>query len=129
MSVTTAAPNRTYYHYVDEQGINWNVPGDTVWGAAAASGGSAAGAYPAWGRNTKRRHVRYAVFQDPTSFRTRKMIVYTAAAFTALTSASTLAVQLVGASTPVTYKLIAKIPEKQPLQFTGRHDTQDTLAA
>lgn len=129
MAVTTAAPNRTYYKYVDDAAVNWNVPGDTAWGAAAASGGTAAGAFPAWGRNTKRRHVRYVVFQDPSSFRTRKLIVYTAAAFTALTSASTLAVQLPGASTAVTYNLIAKIPEKQPLKFTGRHDTQDTLAA
>lgn len=129
MSVVTSAPNRTYYTYTDDQAVAWNVLGDTAWGAAAASGGTAAGAHPAWGRMTRRRHVRYVVFQDPTSFRTRKLVVYTVAAFAALTSASTLAVQLPGASTTVSYALIAKIAEKQPLKFAGRHDTQDTLAA
>lgn len=129
MAVTTAAPNRSYFTYVDDQGVAWNVLGDTVWGGTAASGGTAAGAHPAWGRMSRRRHVRYVVFQDPANFRTRKLVVFTAAAFAALTSASTLAVQYIGASTPVTFTLAAKIPEKQPLKFTGRHDAQESLAA
>lgn len=130
MAVTTSARNFNYFSYVSDDGTTYNLKGDAVWGAAAASGGAAAGAHPAYGRASRRRAPRKAIFRDPTSFRTFTGTIYTAAAFTAINIGSTTVTrQLPGASTGVVFTCIKKIAEKIPTTVIGRTDLQDTLAA
>lgn len=113
--------NYQVFTYVDENGTTWNKRGelDTAVNAIDGSAALTAGA-PMWPRRSRLRHTREAVFQDPTTFRTKRIIVYTAAAFTALTGSSTLAVNVPGLATTVTYNLIEKLGEKQPIAHATR---------
>jgi|tagenome__1003787_1003787.scaffolds.fasta_scaffold20939372_5 hypothetical protein len=114
--------NFSYQTYVDDNGETWNVRGEEA-GAGTGVDGSTAftpGA-PTWGRNTRRRHVRYAIAQDPVTFRTVKFIVYTPTAMGALTPGSTLTVLVPGLATGVGYNISDKIPEKQPIAKASRH--------
>ena len=105
--------NRGYFSYDSDDGTSYCIPGDAEWGAAADSGGTACAGERAYGRNTTRRHVRKVVYRDPTTFRTFTGIVYTPAAYAALTIGSdTFDVTVPDTATPVTYTLVAKIPEK-----------------
>jgi len=105
--------NRGYFSYDSDDGTSYCVPGDAEWGADAASGGSACAGERAYGRQSTRRHLRRAIFRDPTTFRTYSGIVYTPAAYAALTiGSSTFGVTVADSATPVTYTLVAKVPEK-----------------
>jgi hypothetical protein len=65
------------------------------------------------GRHTTRRHVRRAIYRDPTTFRTFSGTVYTPAAYAALTiGTATFDVTVPDSATAVTYTLVAKVPEK-----------------
>jgi hypothetical protein len=112
--------NYQVFTYVDDNGTTWNKRGmqDAAINALDGSSALTAGA-PVW-LNTKRRRAREAVFQDPTTFRTVRCTIYTAAAFAALTSASTLAVNVPGNTAAVTYNLAQKIGEKQPVAKSTR---------
>jgi len=57
---------------------------------------------------------------DATTFRTLRITIYTAAAFAALTGASTVNVSVPGETAAVTYTLAEKIPEKQPVARATR---------
>jgi hypothetical protein len=113
------AANQTNFQvftYTDDNGAVWNKRGelDTAVNAIDGSTPLTAGArvFP---KATRRYHTRFAVFFDPTTFRTKRIIVYTAAAFAAITGASTLAVNVPGEVAAVTYSLAEKIGEKQPV--------------
>jgi hypothetical protein len=112
-----AANQRNYqmFSYVDDNGTTWNKRGTVDAAINAIDGSSAltAGA-PVW-LNTKRKRTREAVFVDPTTFRTARFTVYTAAAFAAITSATTLSLNVPGETAAVTYNLSQKIGEKQPV--------------
>jgi hypothetical protein len=112
--------NLAYYTYVDDNATTWNKRGFTDTARAGLDGSTAftAGA-PVW-INTKRKHVRTAIFVDPTTFRTVEVIVYTAAAFAAITGATTLAVHVPGETATVTYSLSEKKAEKQPVAKASR---------
>lgn len=126
---TTSARNFNYFSYVSDDGNTYNMRGDQLWGNAAASGGTAAGAHPAYGRQSRRRHPRKVTFRDALSFRTFTATVYTAAAYAALSIGSSTSTRfLPGAATGVVFTLVAKQPEKIPTSVVGRQDTQDTLA-
>ncbi len=113
--------NFNYFSYdSDDASTSFCIRGDAAWGANADSGGSACAGEPAYGRATARRHPRYAVFRDPTTFRTFKSVVYTPAAFAALTIGDTLAVSLPGSATPQNYTLVQKINEKLAAKVVGR---------
>lgn len=108
--------NYQVFTYVDDNGTTWNKRGelDTAVNAIDGSTALTAGA-PVWPRATRRMHTRYAVFFDPTTFRQKRIIVYTSAAFAAITGATTLAVNVPGNTAAVTYSLAEKIAEKQPV--------------
>lgn len=113
--------NFQYFTYVDDNGTTWNVRGEDGGAALAIDGHTAftAGA-PVWGRNTRRRHVRYCEATDPTTFRKIRFIVYTAAAFAAISGGDVVSVQVPGLATNVSYNVSAKIAEKQPIAAAAR---------
>lgn len=116
-----AANQRNFqvFTYVDNNGTTWNKRG-TQDAAINAIDGSAAltpGA-PVW-EDGGRFRTRKAVFYDPTTFRTVRFTVYTAAAFAAITGATTLNITVPGETAPVAYSLSEKIDEKQPVGKTS----------
>lgn len=113
--------NSKYSTYVDDSGTSWNARGpiDTAINAIDGSAALTAGA-PVW-INSKRRKTREAVYFDPTTFRTTRFPVFTAAAFAAITGASTLAVNVPGETASVTYSLSQKIGERQPVAKASRN--------
>lgn len=113
--------NFAYFTYVDDNGTTWNVRGEDGGAALAIDGHTAftAGA-PVWGRNTRRRHVRYVEATDPTTFRKVRFIVYTPTAFGAIAGGDLVSVQVAGDATAVGYNVSAKIPEKQPIAAASR---------
>lgn len=114
--------NLSYFTYVDDNAVTWNVRGETGGAGTGVDGSTAltAGA-PVWGRNTKRRHVRYVEATDPTTFRKVRFIVYTPTAFAAIAGGDAISVQVTGLATNVGYNVSAKIPEKQPIAAASRH--------
>lgn len=105
--------NRGYFSYDSDDGTSYCIPGDAEWGADGDSGGTACAGERAYGRQSSRRHVRKAIFRDPTTYRTYTGVVYTPAAYAALTiGTSTQAVSVHDSATEVTYTLVAKVPEK-----------------
>lgn len=112
--------NFEMFTYVDDSGTSWNKRGmlDTAVNAIDGSTALTAGA-PVW-INTKRKRTREAVFVDPTTFRTIRFTIYTAAAFAAITSATTLNVNVPGETAAVTYSLSQKIGEKNPVAKATR---------
>lgn len=113
--------NFQMFTYVDDNGATWNKRGvlDAAINAIDGSAALTAGAR-VWPHQTTRYHTRQAVFVDPTTFRTVKFTVYTAAAFAALTGASTVNVNVPGEVAAVAYTLAEKIPEKQPVAKATR---------
>lgn len=107
--------NFQMFDYVDDNGTTWAKRGvqDAAINAIDGSSALTGGATIVW-INTKRKRTREAVFVDSTTFRTVRFTVYTAAAFAAITSATTLALNVPGETTTVTYSLSQKIGEKQP---------------
>ena len=112
--------NFAYFLYTDDNGADWNVRGESGGAATAVDGHSTDYTAPPWGPNTRRRHVRYAVYQDATTFRTIKQIMYTAAALAALAAGDVVAVAVEGLAATVNYSLAAKIAEKQPIPKASR---------
>jgi len=112
--------NFAYFEYEDDNGAMWNVRGESGGAATAVDGHTTDYTNPVWGKNTTRRHVRYAIYQDATTFRTIKAIIYTPAAFAALSAGDIVAVQVEGLATTVNYTLAAKVPEKQPIAKASR---------
>ena len=112
--------NLQMFTYVDDNGTTWNKRGqvdaaiNAIDGSAALTAGS-----PVW-INTRRKQTRRVVFVDPTTFRTVQFTVYTAAAFAAITSATTIDISVPGEVAAVTYNLSEKIGEKQPVAKAAR---------
>ena len=117
-----AANQKNYqmFTYVDDNGTTWNKRGqvDAAINALDGSAALSAGA-PVW-IETKRKRCRKAKFFDPTTFRTVEFPVYTAAAFAAITGATTVNVNVPGEVAAVTYNLAEKIGEKQPVAKAAR---------
>lgn len=114
-------PNFQVFSYVDDNAAVWNKRGELDAAVNALDGSTALTAGKAmWPAASRRYHTRYAIFQDPTTFRTKRVIVYTAAAFAALTGASTLNVNVPGNVAAVSYTLIEKVAEKQPVAHSTR---------
>jgi hypothetical protein len=114
--------NYQYFTYTDDNAVVWNVRGEVGGAGTGIDGATAltAGA-PVWGRNTKRRHVRYVEATDPTTFRKVRFIVYTPTAFAAIHGQDLVNVQVAGLATNVGYNVSAKIPEKQPIAAASRN--------
>lgn len=130
MTATAHARDFGIFTYLDDFAQSWNMRGDAVWGGTGASGGTAAGSHPFWaGKDTKRRHRRYAIYQDTVSGRVTKRIIYTPTAYAALTSASTCTQYFPGLEDTVTMTLVDVVPEKQPKRTTSLAQAEPTAAA
>jgi hypothetical protein len=118
-----AADQRNFqvFTYEDDNAVTWNKRGmlnaavNAIDGSAALTAGA-----PMWPARSRRFHTREAVFYDPTTFRTVRFPVYTAAAYAAIDGTTTLALHVEGNTGTVTYNLAEKIPEKQPVAKTTR---------
>jgi hypothetical protein len=119
--VPVVQKNFSYFLYIDDNAVNWDVFGEDGGPGSAVDGHTTDFTHPAWGRNTRRRHVRYAVYQDPSSFRTVKCVIYTPTAFAAIVAGDTVSVPIPGSDTNTTYTLSAKIAERQPIPKASRH--------
>src|ERR1044072_778675 len=104
--------NFAYFKYTDDNGVDWNVRGESGGAFSGVDGHSTDYTAPAWGPNTTRRHVRYVEAQDSTTFRTVRGVIYTAAAFAAIGAGDTIAVTVPGLATTVNYTVSKKIAEK-----------------
>jgi len=114
--------NFAQFTYVDDNGVSWNKRGELDAIRNAVDGSSAFGGNPAWGAESARHKVRKGVYQDATTFRTKTIILYTAAAAAALTpGTSTLAFKVEGNTGAVTYTYAGLIPEKQPKPVASRN--------
>jgi len=121
--MAVAQLNYDYFAYESDDGTTYCKRSDDDWGNDAASGGAACAGAVAWGGDSRRRSTRKAIFRDPTTFRTRTLPVFTAAAYAALTvGTDTLTVAIPGSATAATYTLVKKVPEKVPSTVVGRQD-------
>jgi hypothetical protein len=103
--------NFAWYRYVDNNSRNWAIRADQDLGDNVAFGLAAFNAADQpFGPQSRRHQPRRVIYQDPTTFRTRVVIVGTAAAVG--TAPATLAVNVPGNSTTVTYNLAGNLPEK-----------------
>lgn len=113
--------NMSYFLYVDDNGASWNVQGEDGGPGSGVDGHATDYAHPAFGRATRVRHPRYALYRDASSFRTYRTVVYTAAAFAAIVPGATVTVPVAGGATGVTYTLKQKIGEKLPIPAASKH--------
>ena len=114
--------NFKLFDYVDDNGFHWCVRGESG-GAGSGVDGHAAfvATNPVFGRVTRGRHPRYIVAQEPTTFRTIRFIVYTAAAYAAIAGGATVAVAEPGATGTTNYLVSAKIADKMPIAKASRN--------
>ena len=114
--------NFRYFKYVDDNAFEWSLRGESG-GAGTGVDGHANNdlADPVFGRQTSRRHPRYVIAQDPTTFRTIKFVVYTLTAFAAIVGGATIAVQVAGSATTVDYFVSQKVGEKMPIGNASRN--------
>jgi hypothetical protein len=115
-----AAKNFSLYKYVDATGQNWNLRGEKDAIRNAVDGSAAAGAYPGWGRSTRRHSPRKITYVDLTTFRSKTVVFYTAAAFAAITlGTSTLSWMIEGETVAVVYTASKGINERLPKATAG----------
>jgi hypothetical protein len=112
--------NFNLFTYVDDNGVSWNKRGEDDTNRGAVDGHAAFGNHPNWGRETPRHSVRKIVYQDPTTFRTVRVVFYTAAAYAAVALGDILAIHIEGEVAAVNYNAVKKIPEKQPAAAAAR---------
>lgn len=104
------------FTYVDNDGVSWNKRGEVEAVRQAVDGNAASGAHQIW-RDHGAYRVRKIVYQDPTTFRTKSVIFYTAAAYAAVVlQTDTISFPIEGEATAVDYTAVAKIPEHKPGQ-------------
>jgi len=113
-------PNRQWFRYISDGGVNFGIVADQDWGVTGASGLTTFNsADPAWGPQSTQHRTRKAVYRDPSTFRTVTHPVGTAAAFAALPA--TISVPLPGSVTAQTYNLARRIPEKMRIPGPSRN--------
>lgn len=110
------------FTYVDNDNVSWNKRGEVEAVRQAVDGNAAAGAHPIWRDGSSRGYrVRKIIYQDPTTFRTKTVIFYTAAAYAAVVlKTDTISFPVEGEATAVDYTAVAKIPEHKPGQPFSR---------
>lgn len=110
------------FTYIDDNGTSWNKRGELDAVRNAVDGSAAPGANPVWGTETARHKTRKAIYEDPTTFRTKTCIIYTPTAFAALTiNSSTLTFKVEGNTAGVVYTLVDLVGEKRPGGRTPRN--------
>jgi hypothetical protein len=116
-----AADQRNFQNflYVDDNGVSWTKRGEDEAVRGAVDGHATGTGAPVW-RNSPRMKVRTVTYQDPTTFRTKEVIIYTATAFAAIAIGSTLSFHVEGETAAVAYNAIGKNAEKQPKRGGSR---------
>lgn len=115
--------NFQVYHYVDDDGVNWNKRGEKEAVRQAVDGSAVLGAYPMWrdSRSPRGYRARHIIYSDPTTFRTKRVLFYTAAAYAAVAvGTDTMAFSVEGETVAVDYTAILKVPEHKPGPGAGR---------
>ncbi len=103
------------FTYVDESGQSWNKRGEIEAVRQAVDGSAASGTHPTWGRETRRHSTRKIIYQDATTFRTKTVIMYTAAAAAAVAlGTDTISFPVEGEATAVSYKALKLVAERSP---------------
>jgi hypothetical protein len=106
--------NFQVFTYVDDNAVSWNKRGEDNAALNAVNGSTTFGGHPTW-EDSRRMRARNIVYRDGTTFRTKRVIFYTAAAYAAITEgSSTLALHVEGETATVTYTAFKKNPERQP---------------
>jgi len=105
--------------YVDDNAVSWTKRGEDDAVRGAVDGHAASTGAPTW-KDGARQRARSVIYQDGTTFRTKKVLVYTAAAFAAIALGSTLAFHVENETTTVTYTAVKKLGEKQPSRGAAR---------
>jgi hypothetical protein len=118
--MAAAQKNFQLYTYVDDAGVSWNKRGEEDDLRSAVDGSAAFGNHPNWGRETPRHKVRSITYQDATTFRTKRVIFYTAAAYAAVALGDIIAFPVEGEVASVNYAAIKKNAERQPGQAAAR---------
>ena len=111
--------NFTLFTYVDDNAVSWNIRGELDAVRNAVDGSAAAGGNPPF--IASRRHApRKIVYRDASTFRTKSLVFYTAAAFAAITvGTDSLSFPVEGLGTAVLYTATKKIGEKNPAATPG----------
>ena len=113
--------NFTLYTYTDDNAVDWNIRGELDAIRNAVDGSTAAGGNPPF-IPSRRHSPRKVIYQDNSTFRTKTIIVYTPAAFAAITlGTSTLSFPVEGLGTAVLYTAKSKVGEKNPSALAGQN--------
>src|SRR4051794_23147972 len=111
--------NFSLFTYVDDDGVSWNLRGEKEAVRNAVDGSAAPGGHPPFVPSARHR-PRYIIYRDPTTFRTKRVIFYTQAAYAAITlGSSTLTFVIEGTATGVAYTANQKVAEKKPGATAG----------
>lgn len=111
--------NFSLFTYTDDNGVDWNLRGEKEAVRNAVDGSSAAGGNPPF-IPSARHSPRYIIYRDGTTFRTKRVIFYTAAAYAAVTTGTdTLTFVIEGSATGVVYTAHKKVAEKNPSATAG----------
>lgn len=110
------------FTYVDGTGQSWNKRGEIEAVRQAVDGSAAKGTHPNWGRETTRHSTRKIIYQDPTTFRTKTVIMYTAAAAAAVAiGTDTISFPVEGEATAVSYTAVKLVAERLPSAAASRN--------
>lgn len=117
-----AADQKNYqlFTYVDDSGQSWNKRGELDAARNAVDGSAAFGVHPNWGAETRRHATRKIIYVDPTTFRSKRVIFYTAAAFAAVALGDIIAFHVEGEVAAVNYSATKKVGERQPAAIGTR---------
>lgn len=118
--------NFVWSDYVSDDGRTYAIRTLASWQSNAASGCTATSTNPAYGHQSRRRHVRKAVFVDAAAPGRKVTVpVCTPTAYTALVvGTTTMARGTRGEAAAVTFTLDSKIPEKVPSHSIKSSATQ-----
>ncbi len=116
-----AADQRNFqnFNYTDDNAVDWTKRGELDAVRNAVDGSSATTSAPTW-TESRRMQVRKVIYQDPTTFRSKTVIVYTPTAFAAIGLGDILAFHVEGETGTVNYAAVKKIGEKQPARGGSR---------
>lgn len=105
--------------YTDDNGVDWTKRGESGTDRSAVDGSAAGTGAPTW-IDGPRMQARHIIYQDPTTFRTKRVVFYTAAAYAAVALGDIIAFHVEGEATTVNYSAVKKVAEKQPSRGTAR---------
>jgi hypothetical protein len=105
--------------YVDDNGVSWTKRGESGADRAAVDGNATATGAPTW-KDGPRQRARAIIYSDATTFRIKRVIFYTAAAFAAVALGDIIAFHVEGETATVNYAAVKKEGEKQPSRGPAR---------